>query len=145
MIRNEREYREAVERVEHEKLRLTQHEKHLRSQRLTPSQVKKVMEPLRSFHLQLSEEIAAYERLQRGEFPELRNFDGLGQLLVSLRIACGLTQRQLAQRLGVDEALVSRDERNEYHNIGIGRATRILEVLGARLRTVVELPVPSAA
>jgi hypothetical protein len=145
VIRNEREYREAVERVEQEKSRLAQHAKHLRSQGLTAGQIKKTMEPLRSFHAQLVEEVATYERLQRGEFQELLNLDGLGQLLVSLRIASGLTQRQLAERLGVDEALVSRDERNEYHNIGITRATRILEAMGVRLRTTVEMPTSSVA
>ena len=145
MIRNEREYREAVERVEQEKDRLAQHAGHLRKQGLSGDEVKKAMEPLRSFHLQLVEEVAAYERLQRGEFQELRNFDGLGQLLISLRISLGLSQRELAERLGVDEAMVSRDERNEYHNIGIARATRILETMGVRLRTVVELPTKSAA
>ena len=145
MIRNEREYREAVERLQQETQRLMQHEAHLRKQGLSPAQRKKAIEPLRSFHLQLAEEVATYERLQRGEFQELLNLNGLGQLLVSLRIGLGITQRQLAERLGVDEALVSRDERNEYHNIGIARASRILEVMGVRLKTVVELPAQSAA
>jgi transcriptional regulator with XRE-family HTH domain len=36
---------------------------------------------------------------------------------VALRIATGLTQRQLAETLGVHESQVSRDERNEYHGI----------------------------
>jgi len=138
MIRNESEYREAVDRVAQEKKRLAAHAEHLRGQSLTREEIKKAMSPLRSFHLQLEEEVAAYERLKRGEFQELHNLRGLGQLLVSLRIARGLSQRELARRLGVDEALVSRDERNEYHNIGIERAARILEAIGVQLRTVVE-------
>ena len=62
---------------------------------------------------------------------------GLGQLLVSLRIARGLTQRELAERLGVHESLVSRDERNEYHGITLDRAARILDALGYELRSTV--------
>jgi hypothetical protein len=36
------------------------------------------------------------------------------------------------------EAVVSRDERNEYHGIGGERAQRILDALGAQLVTTVE-------
>ena len=35
---------------------------------------------------------ARYERLKRGEFDEMRNLRGLGQLLIGLRIAQGFSQ-----------------------------------------------------
>jgi transcriptional regulator with XRE-family HTH domain len=38
---------------------------------------------------------------------------GLGHLLIALRIAQGVSQRELAKRLEVHESQVSRDERNE--------------------------------
>jgi len=93
------------------------------------------MDPMRSFHQQLEEEVAAYERLSRGEFDEIENLRGVGQLLVSLRIARGLTQRQLSEKLGVHETQVSRDERNEYHGITLERAAKILEALGVEVRS----------
>lgn len=83
-------------------------------------------------------------RLRRGEFGELENLGGLGQLLIGLRIAKGITQRQLAERLGVSETMVSRDERNEYHGITVDRARRVLDALGARLVTRVQLDRSSA-
>ena len=52
-------------------------------------------------------------------------------MLIALRIYKGLTQRQLAERLGVSEAAVSRDECNEYHGITLERAQRVLDALGA--------------
>jgi hypothetical protein len=73
-----------------------------------------VIDPMESFHLQLHEEVESYERLKRGEFPELDNLRGLGHLLIAVRIAQGVSQRELARRLGVHESQVSRDERNEY-------------------------------
>lgn len=101
------------------------------------SEVKRVLDPIQSFHDQLQEEVASYDRLKRGEFDEVSNFRGIGRLLIALRIANGLTQRELAERLEVSESQVSRDERNEYHGMTLERANRILEVLGAELRTTV--------
>ena len=48
------------------------------------------------------------------------------------RIALGLTQQELAERLKVSAAQVSCDERNDYHGITVERAQRILEALGVR-------------
>jgi transcriptional regulator with XRE-family HTH domain len=50
-----------------------------------------------------------------------------------------MTQRELARRLEVDETAVSRDERNEYHGITVDRARKVLEALGVRLVTRVEV------
>jgi ribosome-binding protein aMBF1 (putative translation factor) len=94
---------------------------------------------MESFHLQLQEEVESYERLKRGEFEELKNLRGLGHLLISLRIAKGISQRDLAARLGVHESQVSRDERNEYHGITLERAGRILDALKVTLHTKVEM------
>jgi transcriptional regulator with XRE-family HTH domain len=47
-----------------------------------------------------------------------------------LRIARGWTQRQLAHALGVNEAQVSRDERDDYHGVTQERFARILQALG---------------
>ena len=139
MIRNEAEYKEAVKRVAEEKHRLEQQYTALAGMGLLAEQVKRATDPIRSFHLQLEEEVASYERLKRGEFGEIHNLRGLGHLLISLRIACGMSQRELAAKLGVNESQVSRDERNEYHGITVERAARILETLGVELRTTVEV------
>lgn len=145
MIRNETEYREAVERLTAEKKRIAQQKKELEKTGLSSDEVKRVLDPVRSFHLQLQEEVDSYERLKRGEFDELRNLHGLGNLLIALRIARGLSQRQLAEQLGVHESQVSRDERNEYHGITLDRATRILDALGVDMRSTVEVPTEDRA
>lgn len=139
MIRNEKEYKEAVNRIREEDGRLVKQEEQLKSMGLAPEEIKRALDPMRSFHQQLEEEVHSYERLRRGEFDEVCNLQGIEQLLVSLRIAMGLTQRELAERLGVHETQVSRDERNEYHGITLDRAARILEALGANVRSRVEI------
>ena len=74
---------------------------------------------------------------------ELENLHGLGRMLIALRLARGLSQRDLAARLEVHETQVSRDERNEYHGITVERASRIMDVLKAHVRTTVRR-VPAA-
>jgi DNA-directed RNA polymerase specialized sigma subunit len=140
MIRNEVEYREAVERLQGEQERLRQQRAALAARGLGAAEAERVAAPLQSFHEQLREEIESYERLRRGQFNEVLNFDGMGRLLIALRIYEGLTQRELAERLGVQESQVSRDERNEYHGITLERAARVLDALGAQVRTTVLAP-----
>src|SRR5271170_4889754 len=139
MIRNEAEYQEASTRLEDERTRLAEHRTRLKEAGLKDDEIKRVIDPMESFHLQFTEEVESYERLKRGEFEELENFRGLGHLFISLRIARGLSQRELAKRLGVHESQVSRDERNEYFGITLERAMKVLDALGARLRTRVEI------
>jgi ribosome-binding protein aMBF1 (putative translation factor) len=139
MIRSETEFQEALNRLEVERDRLAQHAKSWAKQGFTPEQVAKLKEPLESFHLQLVEEVERYEHLRRGQLGEFENLAGFGQVLIGLRIARGLTQRELARRLDVDESMVSRDERNEYHGITVDRAKRVLDALGVRLVTRVEV------
>lgn len=138
MIRTESDYLEALRRLEEERGRMDQERRRLEGQGLTPEEIDLVTAPVRSFHEQLVEEVQGYERLLRGDFKALRNFQGLGRLLIGLRIFHGVTQRSLAERLGVSESMVSRDERNEYHNVTIDRAQRILEAIGIELETRVK-------
>lgn len=142
MIRNDAEYKEAVARLAEERQRIDAQRAELVKMGLSAAEIKRALDPVRSFHHQLEEEVESYERLKRGEFEELENLGGIGRLLISLRISQGITQRELAERLGVHESLVSRDERNEYHGITMERAAKILDVLDAELRSTVELRRP---
>jgi len=138
MIRNETEYQEAAARLSDEQKRLIDHRARLKGAGLTDEEIKRVIDPMESFHMQLQEEVHSYERLKQGEFEELDNLRGFGHLLISLRIAGGISQRELAKRLEVHESQVSRDERNEYFGITLERAIKILDALNVRLRTKVE-------
>ena len=142
MIRNETEYQEASARLAEERIRLAEHRQRLKDAGLKDEEIRHVIDPMESFHLQFREEVESYERLKRGEFEELDNLRGLGHLLISLRIAQGISQRELAKRLGVHESQVSRDERNEYFGITLERAIKILDALNVRLHTRVEFAPP---
>lgn len=139
MIRNEAEYQHASARLLEERNRLSEHRSRLKETGLADDEIKRVIDPIESFHLQLQEEVESYERLRRGEFDELVNLRGLGHLLIALRIAKGVSQRDLAKRLEVHESQISRDERNEYFGITLERAIKILDALNVTLHTKVEI------
>lgn len=145
MIRTDQEHRLARERLDQEAERLSAHRANLRRQGLKTAEVRRAMEPLESFHLQLGEEVESYERLQRGEVDPIVNLDRFGRMLIGLRIAQGVSQRELAERLGVHESQVSRDERNEYHGASLERAHRVLEALEAEVQITVIRPRPKRA
>ena len=143
MMRSDSEHQQAVARVEAERKRLAGQANAWRSQGFTAAQVARLRAPLESFRLQLEEEVRNYERLQRGQFDEFENLQGLGQVLIGLRIARGMTQRELARRLEVSETAVSRDERNGYHGSTVERARTVIAALGVRLVTRVEVGQPA--
>lgn len=62
MIRNEDEYRATSWRVAAAERRIREQEERLRSAGLTEAEIKRAIDPSRSFHLQLKEEIEEYER-----------------------------------------------------------------------------------
>src|SRR5258708_7732024 len=64
MIRNETEYQEAMTRLAEERNRLTEHRARLKQTGLTDEEIKRVTDPMESFHLQLKEEVGSYGLLK---------------------------------------------------------------------------------
>ncbi len=138
MIRSEKEYREAVERVRQDEEVLALQKEKLQGLGFSEEEVRRALEPMLSFRAQLEEEVEWYERVRRRDFGIIRDLSAVGTLLIALRIANGLSQRELAEKLGVSEAQVSRDERNEYHGITVDRAQRVLDAMNETLTSRVE-------
>ncbi len=133
MIRDDREYQEALRRVKDGQRFLVEQRAALAGMGLAPDEVERSMGPALSFHAGLVEDVAWYERVCRRDFETIHSLTAIGRLLIAARIANGLTQQELADRLGVSAAQVSRDERNEYHGITVDRAQVILDRLGETL------------
>ncbi len=68
MIRSEVEYQEAVRRLKEQDHLLSEQKQKLEEMNLGADEVKRAMDPLRSFRQQLAEEVESYDRLKRGEF-----------------------------------------------------------------------------
>lgn len=138
MIKTEQEYTEAKKRLEQEFKELEAHQMKMKKAGLTKDQIQLAIDPLASFAFQLKEEVEEYEKIKRGEFGALENLEGLGRMLVAVRISKGIKQKELAEKLGVKEAQVSRDERNEYHGASIEKIQKVLNALGVTLKSEVD-------
>lgn len=140
MIKTETEYRLTKQRIEQSKAANIKMREQLIEQGLTVEQIGRVMEPTLAFQAQVIEEVQWYERVRSGDLTPIHSLNQMGQMLIALRIARGMTQKQLAERLGVAESAVSRDERNAYHGISLERAQRILDALEGQTTIVVNPP-----
>src|SRR5688572_27893009 len=98
MIRNESEYKDAVRRLVAEEKKIASYVEELSRMGLDSDQLKRAVDPLRSFHLQLSEEVQSYEKLKRREIQENFSLRSMGHALICLRIALGMSQRELADK-----------------------------------------------
>lgn len=141
MIRTEAEYQDALKRLEQDRQVISMQRSRLQELKLQESEVQRALEPALAFHEQLREEAETYERLKRGDIAPIESLNEIGRILIGLRIARGITQRELAERLQVSETQVSRDERNDYQGITVERAQRVIRALDARVRLEAEVPV----
>ena len=140
MIRTEAEYKSSKKHIsDQEKVAESQREA-LFAQGFSEQEVEAAMEPLLCFHSQWKEEVVWYESVRDRQFSPVNRLTDIGRLLIALRIANGLSQKDLASRLDVSEAMVSRDERNEYHGITLERAQKVLDALDEKLTTSVDEP-----
>jgi len=80
---------------------------------------------------ELEDAIRRYELLREGGISALRatNLTEVGRLLIEGRIARGLSQRALADRLNVKEQQVQRYEQERYQSAGLDRLARVAEAL----------------
>jgi len=59
--------------------------------------------------------IKAVEKIKRGSFNQIYKFTDIKKALIAYRIYLEMTQAKLANKLGVSESQLSRDERHEYY------------------------------
>ena len=84
---------------------------------------------------QLEVEVREYDQLKLGEFtlPGIQHLGEIAPHLVRLRILRGVTQTELARRLGVSKQVVSRQEEAEYQGVNLQRLQEIVDALGGEV------------
>lgn len=81
----------------------------------------------------LERELREYESLRAGEFDleELNVFGELATCLIKARIARGLSQRDLAERMGLKPQQIQRYEATDYASASLDRVKEVANTLSA--------------
>jgi transcriptional regulator with XRE-family HTH domain len=81
---------------------------------------------------ELRAQLTEYDALRDGRVAvgELSSLDDLPRLLVRSRIAAGLSQRSLAERLGLKEQQIQRYESSDYASASLSRLRQVADAVG---------------
>ena len=138
MITNERQYRitrkravgfaRAIERFDTKTPERTD---------VHPRLVRAELEALKSQLEDLRAELEEYEELKSAERSAISvaSFDELASGLIKARIAAGLSQRALAQRLNLKEQQIQRYEAEGYASASYRRLCEVAHALGIRVES----------
>jgi len=83
---------------------------------------------------QLEDEVREYDQLKSGELtlPHVERLDQIAPFIAKIRIAKGVSQTELARRLGVSKQVISRYEESDYQTVAINRLQEILDAIGTK-------------
>ncbi|MBE9046604.1 helix-turn-helix domain-containing protein [Pleurocapsales cyanobacterium LEGE 10410] len=82
----------------------------------------------------LSEEIEEYNGLKQQKLIKISSIQDLPIALIKSRIALGMTQKELAEKMGVKEQQVQRDEANQYSSAGFHRIAEVAKALDIKIQ-----------
>lgn len=139
MIKNEPAYQKAVEKLKQDQEFIASEKRRFEEMGLNSEQIKLAIQPLFSFHEQLKAEVEYYEKIKRGSFNPIYKFTDIGKTLIAYRIYLGMTQAELANKLGVSESQVSRDERHEYYGATTEKIETVMESMGMKATIHIEI------
>jgi transcriptional regulator with XRE-family HTH domain/Zn-dependent peptidase ImmA (M78 family) len=102
---------------------------------------------LESQFTELRAQVREYEALKEGQqaILELDSLEALPNALIKARIAAGLTQKDLAEQLGMKEQQIQRYEETEYASASFTRLVEVSRAIGVQVREEVLLPKVSLA
>jgi HTH-type transcriptional regulator / antitoxin HipB len=88
---------------------------------------------------QLKQELADYEQLKSGHIMTfvLGSLNDLPTTLIKARIAAGMTQKELADKIGVREQQIQRYEANHYNSASFDRLRSIASALNIEITQAV--------
>ena len=133
MIKNDRQY-------EYTKKKLCEFETDLKSIHKKYSSDKNKIALLSQGYVehiaQLKAEVKEYEEIKKSPLPKVlhaHNAFEISRMLVRLRVARGITQAQLAARIGCKQTDISRLEREDYKGYTISQLAKIAKNLNAKM------------
>jgi ribosome-binding protein aMBF1 (putative translation factor) len=141
MIKNEREYR--ITRAQAEKFRRALSDFTAADNSSVHPRLRKAQEDaLRSQLEELDDELKHYEALRSGKRRVIKteSFSDFPAALIQARVSLGLSQRDLAERLGLKEQQIQRYEATNYASASLSRVAAVVAALGLEVKEHVRLP-----
>lgn len=135
MIKNERQYKFTQTQVKRFERTLAE----LRSRNpedtgLHPLVAKAQEDAVSGQIADLKEELHLYESMRAGAFSldQLEVVSELSSMLIGARIAQGISQKELAERIGLKEQQIQRYEATDYASASLGRIMEVVNGLKAK-------------
>ncbi|NOX56028.1 MAG: helix-turn-helix transcriptional regulator [Planctomycetes bacterium] len=143
MIRNEREYRITQAQAKRFRRALAQLDASPNGC-IHPRLQKAQRDALESQLADLEAELKQYDQLRTGRrrVIKVNSFEELPSALIQARIALGLTQRELAERLGLKEQQIQRYEATNYASASLARVAEIIQAMQLDVKEELRLPKP---
>lgn len=140
MIKNERQYKITKSQAEKFRQALDDFDNGTETN-IHPLLVKAQKDSLMSQYDELYLQIEEYEALKSGQRQVLENiaWEDLPRALIQARIASGLTQKDLADRIGMKEQQIQRYEMQEYATASFDRLKEIIQALDINVQENVYL------
>ena len=141
MITNERQYRITRARLQDFETALADIASARPPEGMAAELVQLQREALASQHEELVAEVGEYERLRSGEQPVIEaTLADFPRALIAGRVARGLTQKELGEKLGVKEQQVQRWESTGYATTTFSRMREVVAALGLQVREEIFIP-----
>jgi ribosome-binding protein aMBF1 (putative translation factor) len=139
MIKNERQY--LITKTQAKKFKDAIAAFDAKSPDAHPLLVKAQREALESQLKELDAQLSEYEKLRSGKLKKLKksSFQNLPMALIRARIVKGLTQKDLARKLGVKEQQIQRYEETDYASASLSRVNEVIKALEIEVREEVIL------
>jgi ribosome-binding protein aMBF1 (putative translation factor) len=125
MIQNQLQYKVTKSRLKE----FTQALATLSQEKLPKKALEVRRRALESMIEELESDIATFETHQNSDIPDLSILEDLPKTLVRARIAAGLTQAELAQRLGMKAQQVQRYEASQYASASLERLQEVARAI----------------
>ena len=139
MIKNERQYKITRSRADDVRNTIGELQRTPLPDGLQPEMRELQLDALRGTLGDLEVELAEYDALHDATLIEATGIEQLPTALIRARIACGLTQRQLAERVGLQEQAIQRYEATDYAGVSFARLVEIAEALELTIHYAVRL------
>jgi ribosome-binding protein aMBF1 (putative translation factor) len=131
MIQNEHQYK--VTKGEIDKLQQVI-DKLLEQTDIPPSQLTGMQNSFQTQIDRMQMEIQEYDNLKAGKVEiTMGAIEDLPKVLIQKRISLGMTQKELAVKLGIKEQMVQRYEASGYESIGLGRLMEVWNALSVSI------------